>query len=315
TYYYDAENRIIQVDGTLGTCSTATACYIYDAEGKRVQKSVGAAQTIYLYDLSGHVINEVDGTNATLANYIYANGSLLAEYKNNSTFFVHEDHLGSSSLLTSMTGTVADCNAFYPFGGQDSTICASSNTTTRKFTGKERDSESGLDYFGARHYASSLGRYMRPDDPFADQHPGAPQSWNLYSYVRNNPLNGTDPSGHECVSNGNGGWQWSGSGETCEDVDAQNEEYMQSGQASATVNGCEGEGAASCLGAMVSDLTSTSSLSEVGVYGILGAQAAEGAWELPGLFRSGWDLISGWRMASKMAGVRAAGEAGELAAG
>jgi hypothetical protein len=156
---------------------------------------------------------------------------------------------------------------------------------------------------------------MRPDDPFADQHPDDPQSWNLYSYVRNNPLNATDPSGHECVSNSSGGWEWSGSGETCEDVDTQNEEYKQSGQASATVNGCEGEGAADCLGAMVSDLTSTSSLSEVGVNGILGAQAAEGAWELPGLFRSGWDLVSGWRMASKMAGVRAAGEAGELAAG
>lgn len=189
------------------------------------------------------------------------------------------------------------------------------NRVRSRCTGKERDAESSLDYFGARHYASSLGRYMRPDDPFADQHPQDPQSWNLYSYVRNNPLNATDPSGHECVSDSNGGWQWSGSGETCEDVDAQNAEYKQSGQASATVNGCEGEGAADCLGAMVSDLTSTSSLSEVGVNGILGAQAAEGAWELPGLFRSGWDLLSGWRMASKMAGVRAAGEAGELAAG
>jgi RHS repeat-associated protein len=43
-----------------------------------------------------------------------------------------------------------------------------------KFTGKEWDAESSLDYFGARHYASSLGRYMRPDDPFADQHPWGP---------------------------------------------------------------------------------------------------------------------------------------------
>jgi RHS repeat-associated protein len=58
-----------------------------------------------------------------------------------------------------------------------------------------RDSESGLDYFGARHYASSLGRFQTPDEPFIDQHLGEPQSWNLYAYVRNNPLIYVDPTG------------------------------------------------------------------------------------------------------------------------
>jgi len=69
-----------------------------------------------------------------------------------------------------------------------SPICA---TTTRippsLFTGKERDTESGNDYFGARYYASSMGRFMSPDKAFADQYAVNPQSWNLYSYVRNNP--------------------------------------------------------------------------------------------------------------------------------
>jgi RHS repeat-associated protein len=62
-----------------------------------------------------------------------------------------------------------------------------------KFTGKERDAESGLDMFGARYYASTMGRFMIPDwsskpaaVPFAD--PANPQSLNLYSYVTNNPL-------------------------------------------------------------------------------------------------------------------------------
>jgi Restriction endonuclease fold toxin 7 len=50
------------------------------------------------------------------------------------------------------------------------------------------------------------------------------------------------------------------------------------------------------------------------VNGVMGAQAAEGIWSLPGLARGGWDLVAGWRMASKMAGVRAAGEAGEALA-
>ncbi len=67
------------------------------------------------------------------------------------------------------------------------------------FTGKERDTESGLDYFGARYYASSMGRWLSPDKPFADQHPANPQSWNLYSYVRNNPLTSIDTDGQVTI--------------------------------------------------------------------------------------------------------------------
>jgi RHS repeat-associated protein len=72
-----------------------------------------------------------------------------------------------------------------------------------KFTGKERDSESGLDEFGARYYGSSLGRFMTPDwaakptdVPYANF--GNPQSLNLYSYVQNNPTTVGDPDGHDC---------------------------------------------------------------------------------------------------------------------
>ena len=66
-------------------------------------------------------------------------------------------------------------------------------------TGKERDAESGNDYFPARYYASSMGRFMSPDPSglvFAD--PSNPQSLNLYSYVRNNPLLLVDPTGLFC---------------------------------------------------------------------------------------------------------------------
>jgi RHS repeat-associated protein len=82
------------------------------------------------------------------------------------------------------------------------------DATEHHFTGKERDTESGNDYFGARYYASSMGRYMSPDwssspeaVPYADL--GNPQTLNLYSYLGNNPLGGVDADGH-CA-----GWlQW-----------------------------------------------------------------------------------------------------------
>ncbi|MBL8235005.1 MAG: RHS repeat-associated core domain-containing protein [Bryobacterales bacterium] len=64
-----------------------------------------------------------------------------------------------------------------------------------KFTGKERDAESGLDYFGARYMSAVQGRFTSPDEPLVDQYAGDPQSWNLYTYGRNNPLKFTDPTG------------------------------------------------------------------------------------------------------------------------
>jgi RHS repeat-associated protein len=62
-------------------------------------------------------------------------------------------------------------------------------------TQKERDNESGLDYFLARYYSSAQGRFTSADEPLIDQWQGDPQSWNLYVYVRNNPLIFTDPTG------------------------------------------------------------------------------------------------------------------------
>jgi RHS repeat-associated protein len=71
-----------------------------------------------------------------------------------------------------------------------------------KFTGKERDSETGWDYFGARYMSSVQGRFTSADKPFADQDPVDPQSWNLYSYTRNNPLRYIDANGEAVVDAG-----------------------------------------------------------------------------------------------------------------
>ena len=82
------------------------------------------------------------------------------------------------------------------------------------FTGKERDSESGNDYFGARYYASTMGRFLSPDwsakeEPVPYAKLGDPQSLNLYAYVLNNPLIHVDPDGHACRQGDWGCNSWS----------------------------------------------------------------------------------------------------------
>ncbi len=112
------------------------------------------------------------------------------------------------------------------------TICAS------HFTGKERDVETGLDYFGARYYGSALGRFTSPDPMgifYAD--PTNPQSWNLYGYVWNNPLANIDPTGMSCVNTNNGPAD-DGDGKGCSDAgvkpgDPNNPETTNQGQVNA----------------------------------------------------------------------------------
>jgi len=79
------------------------------------------------------------------------------------------------------------------------------NRVGSRSTGKERDTESGNDYFGARYYASSMGRFMSPDwsaqvEPVPYSKLVDPQSLNLYAYVYNNPITGVDPDGHQLAS-------------------------------------------------------------------------------------------------------------------
>jgi RHS repeat-associated protein len=78
-------------------------------------------------------------------------------------------------------------------------VCAS------RSSGKERDAESGNDYFGARYYASTIGRWLSPDwsakeEPVPYAKLDNPQTLNLYSYVGSNPLSNADTDGHACIS-------------------------------------------------------------------------------------------------------------------
>ena len=102
----------------------------------------------------------------------------------------------------------------------------------KEFTGEERDGETGLDFFQARYFSSPQGRFTSADEPFNDQEPNDPQSWNLYSYTRNNPLRFTDPLGQYCVDGGgNGYYDDDKGGQTCADAFAS----KNNNQASVTV--------------------------------------------------------------------------------
>ncbi len=71
-----------------------------------------------------------------------------------------------------------------------------------RFTGQYRDSETGNDYFNARYFGAALGRFTSPDPANAGAKMNDPQTWNPYSYVRNNPMNATDPSGMRIYQQG-----------------------------------------------------------------------------------------------------------------
>jgi RHS repeat-associated protein len=181
SFTYDGEDRL-----KTSTINSATTTYSYDGEGRRVKKVSPTETRVYVYD---------------------AQGQLAAEYGPLAPVggrqFLTADHLGSTRLVTNSTGQRLECHDYLPFGeeltiNRDSCYAASASLTL-KFTGKERDSESGLDYFGARYFSSQQGRFTSPDAPFADQHPDDPQSWNLYAYARNNPLTFVDDTGRGAV--------------------------------------------------------------------------------------------------------------------
>ena len=197
TYKYDGENRLITVVPQSG----GSATYSYDAEGKRIRRVLpNGSINEYVYDEAGRHIADMTTTGSLILGEIYAGGRHLATYNAsfNATYFVHTDWLGTERARSLYTGSPAESCTGLPFG--DGMSCTSTDISPMHFTGKERDTESGLDYFGARYYGSNMGRFMSPDHPLIDQHPENPQSWNLYAYARNNPLINIDPTGLGCVT-------------------------------------------------------------------------------------------------------------------
>lgn len=189
TYSYDAENRLIATGGVT---------YTYDGDGKRVKKSNGM---LYWTGTGSDALLETDLSGNPTAEYVFFNGRRIARIDRpaNSVEYYFSDHLGSADVITNAIGGITKESDYYPYGGEIPIVTGDSNRY--KFSSKERDTESGLDNFGARFDSSSLGRFMTPDwaaRPTAVPYAvfGDPQSLNLYGYVRNDPVSRSDLDGH-----------------------------------------------------------------------------------------------------------------------
>jgi RHS repeat-associated protein len=172
--------------------------YTYDGDGRPVKKSNGM---LYWAGSSSDALVETDLSGNATAEYVFFIGRRIAriDHPSGSINYYYSDHLGSADVITNASGTITKESDYYPYGGEIPVTTGDSNRY--KFTGKERDSESGLDNFGARYDSSSLGRFMTPDwaaRPTAVPYAvfGDPQSLNLYGYVRNDPVSRADLDGH-----------------------------------------------------------------------------------------------------------------------
>ena len=189
TYAWDGESQLKSAGGVN---------YGYDGDGRRVSKSNGK---LYWYGSGGEILAETDASGNTTNEYIFFGGKRVALLPAGSTAqFYAEDFLGSSRVVTSNTGVVCYDADFYPYGGER-TVTNSCTQNNYKFEGKERDTETGNDDFGARYYSWRFGRWLSADwstvpapVPYANL--TNPQTLNLYAMVSDDPETFADLDGH-----------------------------------------------------------------------------------------------------------------------
>lgn len=182
-FTYDGENKQIKVETTDGSGNVTETLgqYFYDGGGRRIKKISATEITVFVYN---------------------AIGQLVAEYSTQSSptpqvGYLTNDHLGSPRINTDPVGNVTSRHDYQPFGEEVQRPSYGADQVRKKFTGYERDSETKLDYAQARYFSAGLGRFSSPDDFLNDTLVLDSQSWNLYVYVRNNPLQYIDLNGKE----------------------------------------------------------------------------------------------------------------------
>ncbi len=194
TYSFDALDRIVRhFDGSQ------TWNYYFDAAGERVVKvpPPGLGAWNYTFrDEANRLATEYSGSTFSRDD-VYLGNLLLASYANtlvggNSKAWTYysSDHLGSPRLITDIAGAMLEKPRYWPYGDEVVTV---TQPQRLRFAGMERDTESLVYFDHARSEEFTLGRFLSPDQVAGS--PRNPQTWNRYSYGRNNPMRFSDPTG------------------------------------------------------------------------------------------------------------------------
>jgi RHS repeat-associated protein len=208
-YSYDEENRLVKVTAKVG--GAVLGRYQYDAFGKRISKIDNfAVQTLFYYD--GWRTIEEQSSGVTQATYVFGNylDEVLTMDRGGATYYYHQNALWSVMALSDSTGKALEGYSYDAYGYQtvhlpgpdgilwtsDDILLPGAKSSVGNpflFTGQRYDPETGLLYYKARHYSTFFGRFMQRDP--MDYRAG---DINLYEYVKDNPVNHTDPSGAVC---------------------------------------------------------------------------------------------------------------------
>ena len=217
TYAYDANGNQINGDGrtltytsfnkiktmTKGVVSTS---FDYDVNHNRIQQSKSNNNLLTVTRYLGKLYEVVNTPDGIVENKHYINTAgatiLVTERSNavNDTRYLLKDHLGSTDVITDEAGAVVESTSFDAFGARRDALswavasAAMNSLTTRGFTGHEMHDDFGLVNMNARMYDAKLGRFLQPD--VFVQFPQSTQGFNRYTYVNNNPLSYTDPTGN-----------------------------------------------------------------------------------------------------------------------
>ncbi|MGA7813495.1 RHS repeat-associated core domain-containing protein [Caballeronia sp.] len=185
TYGYDLDNRMTTASRT-GTNATLG----YDPEGRLIRTTVNGTETNLLYD-GQHLVAEYDSTGKLTRRYIFVPGleAPLAQYEgiswaSGAASYLYADQQGSIVALANSTGATTSSQAYGPFGETEG-----APASRFAYTGQQYLAPLGLYYYKARMYSPTLGRFLQTD-PI-----GTKDDLNLYAYVKNNPVNFTDPTG------------------------------------------------------------------------------------------------------------------------
>ena len=193
TQTFDAENRLISV-----TVNSQTTQFIYDGDGNLIKKiNPDNSKTLYvggLYEVNKNAGGTVTGTTT----YYPASGAMRV---NGTLYYVLKDHLGSASVVTDSSGNIVGEQRYYPFG--ETRLMTGTLYTDKLFTGQRNIAGLGIYHYQSRFYSPKLGRFLSADSLVPN--PFNPQDYSRYSYVRNNPVKYTDPSGHRVWNDDGGG--------------------------------------------------------------------------------------------------------------